>query len=127
MFYIYEVGSINYDWNNLPTIKNFITNDLFKEEPYPLFLKENYAERYLSDINKEILIIEQLKKCFTVLEQYGWTTTHFQKPKIFFIPTKAQPNYGFVWQELLRGTIFVVTPLEMPHLEERGKKPYTVE
>lgn len=121
--YMYSFCSIDRNWDRLPTVKDFIKENLFKES---LIYRKARSGEFYKDLSSSIdevqHIAEVLKKCLQYAEEHMcWDNTFSQEPRIFFIPPTGlsyEFDFGFAWKIENNGATYIASPIELPLLHE---------
>lgn len=48
----------------------------------------------------------------------GWAGDFRSAPRVFWVPGDTEFDFGFVFKQDNNGTTYVVSPVELPHLDE---------
>jgi hypothetical protein len=123
--YMYSFCSIDYDWERLPKVKDYLKDTLFKEQLATMGLKTTdgdfYKTLYLG-LESAQSIAAALKKCLEYAEKnMCWDNTFCEEPRIFFIPAVGLSygfSYGFAWKIRDNGMAYIASPMELSHIEE---------
>lgn len=111
-WYVYELSPIDHGWENLKTVEETVT--------YIRSIEENAkAVEPLGDITPTSSeFLEAWEHAQEEAREYNWEGDFRHAPKVFWLP--HSDNYfafGFVFKQDNNGTTFVVSPVDLPHLE----------
>lgn len=110
MMYKYVTGPIDY-WDGLPTLKEYEMM-LAREAITNLAYQKELAFQPIVFLSEQF---EQAKK-----EMYCWEGDFLAGPYVFLLPdpdsVTMQP--GFIWKQRNNGTTFIVSPFDLPWLNE---------
>jgi len=116
VYFAYDLIPHDWEWEFQPTVAEvaakFAASDAEKavhEDPFD--------PRYLDDFNANFAKAKEEAK------NIGWEgdyQTGHADPRVFFIPNgEGGFSYGFAWKQVNNGTTFVLSPVRLPHLEDR--------
>lgn len=122
--WIYQVGPIDFHWNLLPTVEEFLKNKSSSLEEgtwWGVDWSQQHATLAikLEQYRLSAEIVEKLNKHLEFANnKMGWEGDFNYEPRIFFIPNPDDfsMDYGFVWKQGNNGTTFVVSPVLLNHL-----------
>jgi len=123
--YIYTFCNVDYNWERLPTVKDYLQDNLFKEQLATMGLKTTdgdfYKTLYLG-LESALSIAAALERCLEYAEEnLDWDNTFYEEPRIFFVPAVGMScgfNYGFAWKISDNDAAYIVSPIERPDIEE---------
>lgn len=123
--YMYAFCSLDYNWDRLPTVKDFIKDNFYKDQL--LYFGQGkldgdfYKNLHLS-ISEASHIAYTLKRCLEYAEEHlCWDNTFSEQPRIFFIPGANESYgfpFGFAWKIHNNGTAYIASPIELPGIDE---------
>lgn len=111
----YSIIPIDWSWEYLPTV----------EDVAQMFAK-NDATLALNDVNYDPIMLPDFFQRFETAKQLasgqGWEGDYQggAKPRVFFLPSENDFEYGFAWKQSNNGTTFVVSPYPLPWLDRLG-------
>jgi len=112
--FFYEGSSVDHGWNHLKTVEETLVN-----------LASAYS--HIEEANVDAIdvgtFIQSWEDAKTKLKLISvWDGDFIMNPHVFWTPNfaSAELRWGFIFSQSNNGTTFVVSPVEMPHLEKLG-------
>ncbi|MBD2781164.1 hypothetical protein [Xenorhabdus szentirmaii] len=107
-WYTYTISAIDYRWELLPTVEETLTKLVSSEDDKLEY--ENKTFRSLSEF------LADWKEARAIADD--WEGDFVKGPCVFCVPNDIAFSYGFVWKQRNNGLTFVISPVELPHLNE---------
>jgi len=111
-FFYYQIGPIDWGWANLKTV----------EETALELGAHDVRERFSPEPTLACPTLEHFMGRWSdaqeLASQRGWEGDFRNDPAVFWIPHETDFKCGFVFKQDNNGTTFVLSPIEMKHLEE---------
>ncbi len=104
---------IDYGWEDLESFEE-VAAKFARHDAALEVAEEELEERKLPKL------WSSLKRAYELAREEGWEGDFrgYSHPKVFFVPgTNNTMEFGFVWKQDNNGTTFVVSPYEMPWLD----------
>jgi hypothetical protein len=104
----YEIGPIDMRWDHLGTVADKLA-ELRNAE------REGGAEALHIGPDEFASAWESAQEAASAA---GWEGDFRQDPVVFWVPDDTEFSFGFVIKQDNNGTTYVVSPVELPHLED---------
>ncbi|CDG16802.1 hypothetical protein [Xenorhabdus doucetiae] len=107
-WYTYTISAIDHRWEFLPTVEEILTKLVSSEDD-----KEEYEDKTFRSLSQFLADWEEAR----TIADY-WEGDFVKGPYVFCVPNDLTLSYGFVWKQYNNGLTFVISPVELPHLNE---------
>ena len=101
--YVYAIKAIDSRWTSLPTYEEYLLTSDGRSAIKKLASQVSEARREAAKI--------------------GWEGTDESDMHVFFLPSENEFVFGFAWKQVEDGTTFVVSPYELPWLDDLKEEP----
>lgn len=107
-WYKYTISAIDHRWEFLPTVEEILTKLVSSEDD-----EQEYENKTFRALSKFLADWEEAR----AIADY-WEEVFIKGPCVFCVPNDLTFSYGFVWKQRSNGLTFVISPVELPHLNE---------
>lgn len=107
-FYCYCLSPMDFGWLHLKTVKETLCDIIMHDEHGTCHKDINQTE-----IN---CFLSRWGFAKAIAKRNGWEGDFRESPRVFWIPYEDEIKYGFVYNQDNNGTLFVVSPVEIPSL-----------
>lgn len=113
-WHVYEIAPIDHGWHNLKPVSTW-AGELAQQQFSAAAHDPNDGISYGEDpLVQEFL--DRWESAKSAASSAGWEGDFRQEPVIFWLPGGSDFDYGFVIKQDNNGTTYVVSPVELPHL-----------
>ena len=114
-WHIYDIAPIDFGWENLKTVRE--TASVFLE-------RGSLSSSRINDIDTSDLedFLRYWKSAKDAASTKGWEGDFRNEPVVMWIPNDSEFKCGFAFKQDSNGTTFVISPVEMPWLEDQNKQ-----
>jgi len=120
-FKTYIVAPMGTGWDYLPTVRDVLCQ-VAGEEPSPY---DGHHPGTAFDLNTRLVktFVDDVQLAHDLARKAGMRTHLMDTSRVFWMPTGTGMAYGFVLKEYNQSTTYVISPVDMPHLEALKKAP----
>lgn len=113
-WHVYETFPIDFDWGHLPSVDDVAQKLGGIEAIMRAAGDENYIEGTSLDS-----FLDAWENAKAAARDHGWEGDFRAGPVVMWIPEKERGGFrpGFVFKQDNNGSTFVISPVELPHLQ----------
>ncbi len=121
--YMYSYHHIDWGWENLQTVKEYLKNSIYKGnivDEGEIKCSDGY-KIILSIFKQKVIEAEDFIACLNFAKKAaGFEGDFSEEPRVFFIPEGGNLSIGFLWKQPNNGTTFIASPVLLQHLGHDG-------
>ena len=113
-WHVYETLPIDFEWQHLPSV-----DDVAKKlGGIEAIMRAAGEERYVDGTSLDSFL-DAWADAKVAARDHGWEGDFRSGPVVMWIPEKERGGFrpGFVFKQDNNGSTFVVSPVELPHLQ----------
>lgn len=114
-WFTYELPPIDLNWELLHTVEDIAKTLAAREAAFAVKEGRPPNGAFALTVDELLKLWESAKGA---ADQAGWDGDFRIEPRVLPIPDETAFRVGFVFKQDNNGTTYVVSPVEMPHLDE---------